>query len=56
MSVNRVLGVIPAKGTSRRIPGKNMALVNNRPLVSYTIDHAKDAEADGIFDEWVVST
>jgi CMP-N-acetylneuraminic acid synthetase len=36
----RVLAVVPARGGSKGIPLKNLALVNGRPLISYTLDVA----------------
>jgi CMP-N-acetylneuraminic acid synthetase len=36
-----VLGVIPARGGSKRIPNKNLTLVGGRPLLAYTVDAAK---------------
>ena len=35
-----VLGVVPARGGSKAIPGKNLRLVGGRPLLAYTIDAA----------------
>jgi CMP-N,N'-diacetyllegionaminic acid synthase len=35
-----IVVVIPAKGGSSRLPNKNMALVNGRPMIDYTIDAA----------------
>lgn len=35
--------VIPAKGQSSRLQGKNMAPVNGRPMLAYTIDSAKES-------------
>ena len=35
-----VLGLIPARGGSRGIPRKNVALVHGRPLLAYTCDAA----------------
>ena len=40
--------IIPAKGGSTRLPNKNMALINGRPMIDYAIDDAlasKRAEA-----------
>jgi len=34
----RVLGVIPARGGSKRLPGKNIALLQGRPLICHTIE------------------
>jgi CMP-N-acetylneuraminic acid synthetase len=32
--------VIPAKGDSRRLPNKNMVVLNGRPMLQYTIEEA----------------
>src|SRR5919109_2343177 len=47
------LAVIPARGGSKRVPGKNLRLLGDRPVIAYTI-HA--AWTSGIFDRVVVST
>jgi CMP-N,N'-diacetyllegionaminic acid synthase len=49
----RVLGVIPARGGSKRIPRKNLRLLNGKPLIWYTIEAAKKAKR---LTDWVVST
>lgn len=49
----RVIGLIPARKGSKRVPGKNMALLGGKPLLQWTIEAAK---ASGVFDEIVVST
>src|SRR5437879_5446306 len=49
----RVIAVIPAKGFSRRVPGKNMRLFNGKPLLYYTIVQALRS---GMVDEVYVST
>lgn len=38
---NRVFGLIPARGGSKSIPLKNMALLGGKPLISYVIKAAK---------------
>ena len=40
----RVLGITPARGGSKGIPRKNIKLINNQPLIKYTIDEVKDCE------------
>lgn len=35
------IAIIPAKGTSTRLPGKNLKNINNKTLVEYAIDYAK---------------
>lgn len=37
----RVLGVIPARGGSKGVPGKNIRKVAGRPLIAWTIDQAR---------------
>ena len=36
----RVLAVVPARGGSKRLPGKNIKLLAGKPLISWTIDAA----------------
>jgi CMP-N,N'-diacetyllegionaminic acid synthase len=49
----RVLGVIPARGGSKRIPRKNIRPLHNSPLIAYTIRAAQDSQ---LLTTWVVST
>ncbi|MFK8046290.1 MAG: acylneuraminate cytidylyltransferase family protein [Crocinitomicaceae bacterium] len=35
-----VLGLIPARGGSKGLPGKNIRLLNGKPLIAYSIDSA----------------
>src|SRR5687768_3406979 len=51
--VLNILALIPARGGSKGIPGKNIASLANRPLISYTIETAMAA---GLFTRVVVST
>ncbi len=48
-----VLGLVPARGGSKEIPGKNLRLLAGRPLLAYTIDVAVRS---GVFDRLVLST
>jgi N-acylneuraminate cytidylyltransferase len=48
-----LVGLIPARAGSERIPGKNVKVLAGHPLVAYTIAAAK---ASGVFDAVVVST
>ena len=48
----RVLGLIPARGGSQGVPGKNLRPLAGRPLLAYT---ARDALASGL-DRVVLST
>ena len=49
----RTLGVIPARGGSKRIPNKNLKQVDGKPLVAHTIEHATESE---YLTEAIVST
>jgi CMP-N,N'-diacetyllegionaminic acid synthase len=49
----RVLGVIPARGGSKRIPHKNIRPLHGSPLIAYTIRAAIESE---LLTTWVVST
>ena len=48
-----VLAVIPARGGSKRLPGKNVADFCGRPIITWTIEAALEA---GLFDRLIVST
>lgn len=50
---NKILVVIPARGGSKGIPRKNIRLLNNRPLISYSIGAAR---ASKYVDDVVVTT
>lgn len=49
----KVLGVIPARGGSKSIPLKNIALLAGKPLIYYTIREAKKSQ---LLDAFIVST
>lgn len=48
-----VIAVIPAKGDSKRLPNKNMQLINNKPMIYYSLKIAKECQ---LIDEIYVST
>lgn len=50
---NKILVVIPARGGSKGIPRKNIRLLDNKPLISYSIHIAKSSE---YVDDVVVTT
>jgi CMP-N,N'-diacetyllegionaminic acid synthase len=45
MTVERVLGLIPARGGSKGLPGKNLRLVAGKPLIGWTIEAALAASS-----------
>lgn len=48
-----VLGIVPARGGSKGLPGKNLRLLNGKPLVAYA---ARAARAAGVLDRVILST
>lgn len=49
----RSLGIIPARGGSKGIPGKNIKLLAGKPLIAWTIEATK---ASTLLDRVIVST
>jgi len=47
------IAIIPARGGSKRIPGKNIRLFHGQPMIAWPIQAAL---ASGLFDQVVVST
>jgi len=41
----RMLGVIPARGGSKGVPGKNIRLVAGKPLIAWTIEAAQSSKS-----------
>ena len=44
---------IPARQGSKRVPGKNVRVLNGHPMLAYTIAAAVDS---GVFESVIVST
>jgi CMP-N-acetylneuraminic acid synthetase len=42
-SLPKVLGVIPARGSSKRFPNKNIRMLAGKPLIAWTIEAAQKA-------------
>lgn len=53
MKSPRVLGIIPARGGSKGIPGKNIKLLAGKPLIAHSIASAKEAR---LLTKVIVST
>ncbi len=51
--MSRVLGLVPARGGSKGVPGKNVRPLAGRPLLEYT---ARAAQESGVIDRLVLST
>lgn len=54
--MKRRLAIIPARGGSKGIPKKNIYMINQKPLIYYTIKEALKAEKAGAIDTVIVST
>jgi CMP-N,N'-diacetyllegionaminic acid synthase len=52
-SRKRVIGIIPARGGSKGIPGKNVALLAGKPLISWVWEAARQSK---MIDEIVLSS
>jgi CMP-N,N'-diacetyllegionaminic acid synthase len=48
----KILAIIPARGGSKGIPGKNIKLLNSKPLIAYTIESVLASNIDRV----IVST
>ena len=53
MQTIKFLGIIPARAGSKGVKKKNFRMLNEKPLISYTIDEAKNSE---FLDYFVVSS
>jgi CMP-N,N'-diacetyllegionaminic acid synthase len=53
MRADGLVALIPARGGSKRVPGKNIREFGNHPLIAYTIAAALDS---GVFADTIVST
>ena len=51
--MSKNLCIIPARGGSKRIPGKNIKNFHGKPIIAYSIEAAVNS---GLFDEVMVST
>lgn len=49
----RILGIIPARGGSKGIPGKNIKLLGGKPLLAHT---AESAKASGLLSRVILSS
>src|SRR5882762_3350457 len=49
----RILGIIPARGGSKRLPGKNIRPLAGKPLIVWTIEQAQKCS---LIDTLIVNT
>ena len=52
-TIRKNIGIIPARGGSKRIPRKNIRPISGRPLIQWAIEIALSS---GVFDQVIVST
>lgn len=53
ISTKKILAIIPARKGSKRLPGKNIKELHGKPLISWTIDAAKQSK---YIDKIIIST
>jgi CMP-N-acetylneuraminic acid synthetase len=53
MPKRKIVAIIPARGGSKRVPGKNVMDFCGKPMIAWTIEAA---QASGLFDKIIVST
>lgn len=39
-----IIAIIPAKGGSKRLPNKNMSMLNGQPMINYSIEYVKKSK------------
>ncbi|PIB62188.1 acylneuraminate cytidylyltransferase family protein [Pseudomonas sp. 2822-17] len=49
----KILAIVPARGGSKRLPGKNIKVLGDRPLIAWTIEAAQQS---GVVTDVVIST
>ena len=49
----KAMAIVPARGGSKRLPGKNLKMLNGKPLIGYTIEAALRS---GCFDKVLFSS
>lgn len=52
----KIVAVIPARGGSKGIVGKNVKLLDGKPLIGYAIELARKAARRGLIADHIVST
>ncbi len=52
-TLGKLVGHIPARGGSKRVPAKNLRYLAGKPMLTYAIDCARES---GVFDEIFVNT
>ena len=53
MRSNNIVGIIPARGGSKSVPGKNVRTLRGKPLIYYSI---REAQRSSYLNRFVVST
>ena len=48
-----IIAIIPAKGVSKRLPNKNMSILNGQPMINYALNYVKKSK---IVDKAYIST
>ena len=53
---DNIVAVIPARGGSKGIVGKNIKSLDGKPLIGYAIELAKEAVSIGLITDYIIST
>ncbi|MCK5063263.1 MAG: acylneuraminate cytidylyltransferase family protein [Candidatus Aenigmarchaeota archaeon] len=53
MFIIKIVAIIPARGGSKRLPRKNIKMMNGKPMIAYSIEAAKQSK---YIDRVIVST
>jgi CMP-N-acetylneuraminic acid synthetase len=53
LTMNKIIAMIPARIGSKRVPKKNLRYLNGKPLITYSIEAAKNS---GVFDEIYINS
>ena len=49
MTAKSVIAVIPARGGSKGLPGKNIMPLHSKPLIAYTVEAALESCVDSVW-------
>ena len=50
---NKIIGIIPARQGSLRVPNKNIEMINDHPMIAYSILSALESK---MFDKVIVAS
>ena len=51
-----IIAIIPARGGRKGIPGKNIKNFEGKPLISHSIEYAKDSNHKNVFNMGIINS